>query len=254
MKPGLFEDFEQKLTTISTPENRRIPKEEDAIDAEQRTKDWFRIRLGRITGSKMPSFMKKGRGGNIWGEMAKKVIFQAVAERTMSEKGIEIYLDEEMKKDFRQTQWGNYYEPIAKDAITDTFGFEIKEVGAAVVSDVFSTSPDGIIKAGEPIEIKCPYDPIKHEYSLSLETDVERGHEYFWQMQAHIYALSEVMGKRVERCHFFSYDPRRRGQDNLVHFVCKREDEAIDEMKQKLHKAELIIKKRLDVGVYDFDV
>lgn len=254
MKNNIFNDFQNELARPaidpkSQAKREKVTPQDGAPESqEQRTRQWFLNRLGKITGSRMPDFMKAGRGGNIWGETCKKVLFQVVAEKTMTESGINMYLDELMKKEYRQTAWGNYYEDFAKDEIEELFGYKIENVGSSFFNDFFGTSPDGKLSDGSPIEIKCPYDPIKHEVNLGLPEKVTRGHEYFWQMQSHIMVTGS------DKCHFFSYDPRRNESERIAHMICEQDEAAIDEMKMKLLKAEEIVDNRLKTGKYNFDL
>ena len=51
--------------------------------AEQRTLDWYRVRLGNITGSMVGVLMKEGRN-DTFSETAKAYLYQLAAERSMN--------------------------------------------------------------------------------------------------------------------------------------------------------------------------
>lgn len=277
---NIFNDYEERLRTVTaiasgtSHANKYYEEDEHQLveqDPEQKTKEWFLKRLGKITGSKMPAFMKKGRGGDLWGETSKKIIYQVVAERTMNHAGRELYVKELMKKEYRQTMWGNKYEDAAREALEERLNLKIEPVGSVKLNDLVASSPDGVIKAkiervlhdntyhaecckydntthNIPVEIKCPYDPIKHEVNRGLKFEIDKNFEYFWQMQAHMFVMDAPL------CVFASYDPRRSDGESLSVKVCFRDKEAISELTEKLAKAKKIIENRLATGEYDFDL
>jgi len=245
----IFGDFKSKLASVSTGSGP--VEQEDTKDAaqQQKTKEWFKARLGLFTGSVMPDFMKNGRGGDIWGETCKKVIYRVVAERSMSPGGIESYVENMMKKEFLQTNWGNIYEPEARELFAKYSGLDVKETGSikSELMPYFASSVDGLA-GSTPVEIKCPFDPIKHEINLGMPDIIGSKSEYFWQMQAHLIITG------AEYCFFVSYDPRRNEREALKVMECHRDEEAISAMTDKLQKAEHIVNERLETGKYNFDV
>ncbi len=246
-QPDIFGDFKSKLASVSSEE--AIQDTDTEEQQQQKTKEWFKARLGIFTGSVMPDFMRKGRGGDIWGELCKKVIYRIVAERSMSPGGIEAYVENMMKKEFLQTNWGNTYESEARELFAKYSGLTVTEAGSVKSESMpfFASSVDGI--AGRtPVEIKCPFDPIKHEINLGMPDIIGAKSEYFWQMQAHLFITG------AEYCFFVSYDPRRNEREALKVMECHRDEEAINEMTDKLKMAELVVLERLETGKYNFDV
>jgi len=185
--------------------------------------------------------MKRGRGkGQDWGETAKAVILKKVAYSQMTDEGREMQAEIEMSADFKQTRWGNTYEPEARAKYSELTGMNVREVGFMVnfnckynggsfdgeVYDV-DANPNGII------EIKCPFDPIKHSKNASLKIDgLDQSHEYYAQIQNNI----NVAG--VDWCDFISYDPRRKPEHQLVVIRVMRDDFFIEGMMDRIHKAE----------------
>lgn len=248
MKDNLFNDFQSKLANVTSETTHESTAEADATQ-QQKTKEWFKARLGMFTGSVMPDFMKNGRGGDIWGETCKKVIYRVVAERSMSPGGIESYVDNIMKKEFLQTNWGNTYEDEARELFAKYSGLIVTETGTNKSDSMpyFSSSVDGMAGA-TPVEIKCPFDPVKHEINLGQPDIIGAKSEYFWQMQGHLLITG------ADYCFFVSYDPRRNEKEALKVMECHRDEEAINQLSDKLKMAELIVIERLKTGKYNFDV
>lgn len=245
---GLFNDFQSKLANVTSEATPEATQEADATQ-QQKTREWFKARLGMFTGSVMPDFMKNGRGGDIWGETCKKVIYRVVAERSMSPGGIESYLENMMKKEFLQTTWGNTYEDEARELFAKQSGLKVTETGTtkSEAMPYFSSSVDGLA-GNTPVEIKCPFDPVKHEINLGQPDIIGTKSEYFWQMQSHLLITG------AEYCFFVSYDPRRNEKEALKVMECHRDEDAINQLSDKLKMAELIVIERLQTGTYNFDV
>jgi hypothetical protein len=237
----MFEDIIQKANAAieaATPEH--IQREQEI---EQKTKAWFEARLGFFNASDLPKLMTKGRGKDeVWGATARAVIDKVIVERSMTPEGREMYVAELMVKEFRQTRWGNEYELAARQLLSEAIGEEIYEVGSIIHSEIpyFRGSADGVTASGIPVEIKCPYDPLKHQANLNLvHTGIDLKHEYYAQIQAH------MMIHVAAKCYFASYDPRRRVPDNLAVIEVDRDEVFIAAIKERLEAAEDLIKDYL---------
>jgi|GEM_PF-2841959 len=245
-----------------TGESQVWRKENDEL--KQQSKEWFLHRWDKFTGSEIPNLMKRGRGkGQDWGETAKAVILKKVAYSQMTDEGREMQAEIEMSADFKQTRWGNTYEPEARVKYADKTGYLVQEIGFMVnpMCKYNGGSFDGEVmqskcdfkQIGESdgykeyvpenkrheragiIEIKCPYDPIKHSKNASLKIDgLDQSHEYYAQIQNNI----NVAG--VDWCDFISYDPRRKPEHQLVVIRVVRDDFFIEGMMDRIHKAERI--------------
>lgn len=214
---------------------------------KQRSVEWFLARWDKFTGSRIPDLMKQGRGkGEQWGETAKGIILELASYQTMTDEGREQYAIEQMMKDFRQTRWGNTYEPEARVKYAEMTGLVVNECGFRVHPEIpyFGGSFDGEVRikpilpfADGIIEIKCPYDPIKHckNRDLSQGEGITVKHEYYGQIQANI----EVAG--VQWCDFISYDPRCKQEYQLVIIRVMRDQIYIDAMLDRIHKGKRIL-------------
>ena len=210
---------------------------------EQQSRDWFNARIGKFTSSRMPDLMSRGRG-ELFGVKAINYVQEIFIERTLSEEGLEIYIDQQMSREYVQTKWGNKYEPIAKKEIEKVLGLSIKDC-TFVESNMsfFGGSADFQIN-GTPGEIKCPYNVMIHQHNLELmQTGIDRSHTYYAQIQAHI------MNFHAEKCLFCSYDPRRDEKSKLAIIEVYRDDEFIAEMIERLYLANRAVEQNIMNGI-----
>lgn len=240
-----FSDFPQ-FDAINFETNTYDAQTEEI---KQRTVKWFLNRWDKFTGSRIPDLMKQGRGKcETWGETAKAVILEIASYQMMTDEGREQYAIEQMYKDFRQTRWGNTYEPEAREKYAELTGLSVNECGFRVHPEIpyFGGSFDGEVRDGIMscndhkyngiIEIKCPYDPIKHMKNRNLSVDgINASFEYYGQIQANI----EVAG--VDWCDFISYDPRCKPEFQMVIIRVNRDQIFIDAMLERIHEAKRIL-------------
>ena len=231
---NLFNDITSAATAAAkaaTPEH--IQREQEQ---EQKTMEWFEARMGFFNASDLPKLMTKGRGKDeVWGATAKAVIDKVIVERSMTPEGRKMYVGELMAKEFRPTRWGNEHEPAARTLVSEMIGEDVREVGSIIHPQIsyFRGSADGITASGIPVEIKCPYDPLKHQANLHLvKSGIDLKHEYYAQIQSH------MMIHGADKCYFASYDPRRAEPDNLALIEVPRDDVFIAAIKERLEAAQ----------------
>lgn len=223
-------------------------QEAETQQMQQKSIDWFLARWDKFTGSRTPDLMKQGRGKNdLWGETAKKVILELASYATMTPEGREMYAIEQMYKEFRQTKWGETYEPEARQLYAEKTGYIVNETGFNVhpLFAYIGGSFDGEVTAEDKhrdmsgisygiIEIKCPYDPIIHMQNLDLSHNggIDSTHKYYGQIQHNI----EVA--KVAWCDFVSFDPRQDEEHRIVIIRVMRDEIFIKGMMNKIHRAQ----------------
>lgn len=239
-------------------------KVSDTEQMKQRSIEWFLHRWDKFTGSRIPDLMKQGRAkGELWGETARGIILEIASYQTMTDEGREMVAIEQMYKEFRPTNWGHQYEPEARVKYAEATGYMVNEVGFKVHDTIqyLGGSFDGEVSrhwvdeidvstrvSGKVyeyvhrsergiLEIKCPYDPIRHckNRDLSQGEGVTIKHDYYGQIQCNI----EVAG--VQWCDFVSYDPRCKPEFQLVVIRVMRDQIYIDAMLDRVHKAKRIL-------------
>ena len=209
-------------------------------DNEQKTFEWHLARIDKFTGSKIGDLMKQGRGkGEQWGETAKSVIFEMFTLQNMTDEGRAEYIYQQMKKDFIQTRWGNDNESFARELYCEKTGFEVVVNGFTVNPDCeyHGGSFDGeVVGQKGIIEIKCPFDPMKHMKNVNLSrTGIDSTFEHYPQIQ------SNIETAKAEWCDFISFDPRQRDEYKIVIIRVMRDQFFIDAMMNRVHDAKSIL-------------
>lgn len=215
---------------------------------EQRSIEWFRERLGKITGSMVGQLMKKGRGNSPFSQTAMKYIYQIAAERTMNSELVRndeqfaAYL-EQVDVTTKAMRWGTEQEMFARNLLSEVTMEYIEEVGSVSHPSIphFASSPDGVIKDEDGkirccVEIKCPNQNtfmmyVNEVHSAKELLDVNS--DYYYQCMAH------MMCTGAKNCIFMVYNPY---QQIPYHTVEISEDkEAFEEVAAAIEKANKLI-------------
>lgn len=217
---------------------------------EQHSIEWYRARLGKITGSMVHTLMgTPKKKGEEFTETAKGYLYQLAAERSINE----VYLTAKFEDWLRRTnvetsamRYGTENEASARDsyAIGLPDGQEVKECGFNTHPTLanYGDSPDGLIYEGETVvgtlEIKCPnpatwmkYYDLFHK-GMSLK-DIEE--KYYWQVQSH------MMCSDTKWCDFVYFDKMLQGGIQVVRIEACKED--MDKMAERIKQADEFIKK-----------
>lgn len=212
----------------------------------QRSPEWMRARLGRVTGSKVSVLMASGRKkDDLFSAAGKSYLYQLAAERQFNP---DFLNDDEIFSDYIQQvdittkamQWGIDNEDSARSLFEEITGKEVIEVSTCPHDTIknFAASPDGMIRNidGEGdmgvLEIKCPNLGTYAQYKAEVHgaEDLKRVKpEYYWQMQAEMDCTGAIYGEFVVYCPWLS-DPI-----HIVHIA--RMDDDIKLMEEKVMAA-----------------
>ena len=164
----------------------------------QHSLDWYRARLGRITGSQVGRLMQSGKGDALFGKDAMAYINEIASERLLNPADIAVddKLDEYLlltTTTNKAMAWGIDQEMNARGLYCSTYKHKVKSCGAIQYADWcwwFASSPDGVvIEENGVIEIKCPMPKTHTEYLFNV-TDAESLKAlkplYYWQCLAHM--------------------------------------------------------------------
>lgn len=184
---------------------------------DQGSEEWFTIRIGKVTASRVADVLAKTKSG--YSASRDNYMAQLVCERLTGQKA-EGFTNAAM-------QHGTETEPLAraayealKDVLVDEVGFvphpEIQMAGA---------SPDGLVGDDGLIEIKCP-NTATHIDTLLSETVPTK---YYTQMQFQLACTGR------EWCDFVSFDNRLPEELQLFIKRVPRDDTYI-----KLMEAEIV--------------
>jgi hypothetical protein len=206
---------------------------------EQKSTGWFEERRGKFTASEFFKLMTSGR--------AKDQLFGATALDYIDEK-VEIITSGDMN-DFgsfagnKATEWGEYWEPVAREKFTEKTGIVVTEVGFIQIEERLGGSPDGITEDAI-IEIKCPFASKNHTSNLFIEDQwgLKSEHkEYYIQMQVN------MMAAKKEKGYFISYDSRKLQPSLSLKIIEVAIDEQmVSEIKMRYAEAMKILNQRLE--------
>lgn len=159
-------------------------------DVIQGTPEWFAIRCGRVTASRVADVVAKTKTG--WGASRANYMAELIAERLTGEPA-EKFSNAAM-------QWGTEKEPDARAAYEFRTDAEVVQVGFVEHPAIPMTgaSPDGLVGAPGQIEIKCPNTATHLDTLLSRTVPGKYVIQMQWQMAC--------TGRNW--CDFVSYDPR----------------------------------------------
>lgn len=158
---------------------------------EQGSNEWFQMRLGKVTASRIADLMSKVKSGESAG---RKKLKNELARERLTGKRIESYTNAAMER-------GTALEPLARASYEVKMGLFIDQlpfVNHPVIS-MAGCSPDGLIGNDGLIEIKCPL-PDNH-----LEHFINDGKDLI----SRYYAQVQFQMACTERkwCDLVSFDP-----------------------------------------------
>jgi len=157
---------------------------------EQRTEEWFKARLGKVTASKVADVLAKTKTGV--SASRTNYLSDLVVERLTGQQA-EFYQNDAMA-------WGTETEPQARMAYEAFKGVLVDEEGFIDHPSIsnFGCSPDGLVGGDGLIEIKCPNSKTHIDTLLNGKAPSK----YIPQMMTQM----AVTGRQW--CDFVSFDPR----------------------------------------------
>ena len=159
-------------------------------DIEQGSAEWFAVRAGKVTASRMSDVMARTKTG--YGAGRGNYMAELIVERLTGAKS-EGFTSAAM-------QWGTDTEPQARAAYAFLTDADVTETGFHTHPGIagLGASPDGLVGDMGLLEIKCP-STATHLETLLTETVP---HKYLLQMQTQMACTGRAW------CDFASYDPR----------------------------------------------
>ena len=162
----------------------------EIIKVEQGTDEWLRMRLGKITGTKLKAVMA--------GKQAQETLTYELVAEQLTGQSEAIYVNSAM-------QWGTDHEAEAVECYRQKTKKHPEEVGFCISKEFpyLALSPDRLIKRGtkyaEAVEVKCPTTKtaIKYMHQNKLPS------EYKWQVVNYFLVVEDL--KSLD---FVVYDPR----------------------------------------------
>lgn len=157
---------------------------------EQRTEEWFAVRLGKVTASRVADVIAKTKTG--YSTSRENYLAQLVCE-VLTGKPAESYSNAAM-------QWGVDQEPLARAAYESYQNVLVDEIGFVVHPTIWASgaSPDGLVGELGMVEIKCPNTATHIDTLLTQTVPGKYNTQMQWQMAC--------AGRHW--CDFVSFDPR----------------------------------------------
>jgi putative phage-type endonuclease len=179
---------------------------------EQRTEDWFSIRLGKVTASRIADVTAKTKTG--WGAGRANYKAQLIAERLTGQRQ-ENFTNAAM-------QWGIDTEEDARVAYAFLEGQTVLEEAFVIHPTIFDAgaSPDGLVGDDGLVEIKCPNTATHIETLKGASIPSKYVGQMQWQMAC--------TGRQW--CDFVSFDPRMPEEMQLFVKRLPRDQAMIDEL------------------------
>lgn len=168
-------------------------------DIEQGTDEWFAIRCGKVTASRVADVIATTKSG--YSASRANYEAQLICE-ILTGKPAESYSNAAMA-------WGTETEPLARAQYELKTGEMVNQIGFVVhpMIEQAGASPDGLVGSEGLIEIKCPNTSTHLDTLLSQKVPSKYIVQMTWQMVC--------TGRKW--CDFVSYDPRL--PENLQLFV-----------------------------------
>ena len=188
------------------------------MEIEQRSEDWFAIRLGKVTASRVADVIAKTKTG--YSTSRENYMAQLVVERLTQTKA-ESYTNAAM-------QWGTDQEPFARAAYEAAQGVMVEEVGFVPHPTIewAGASPDGLVGDDGLVEIKCPNTATMIEALLTGKVPTK----YFTQMQFQMACTG------TKFCDYVVFDPRMPAKAQLFVTRVNRDDAYIAEIEAEIIK------------------
>ena len=191
----------------------------------QGSPEWFKARLGKISGSRLGDVMRKTK----WGESTykEKLRIELAIERITGKSASNVVMNQAMRD-------GVEREPDARALFEAITGKEVKEVGSFDHPTIANTSssPDGLIVGEEAVlEIKCPMAST-HARNLMSETMPKN---YVYQVQW------EIACTESDYAYFASYHPAFPQELRLKWVRVERDDSVIESLSKEIRDFDVSI-------------
>lgn len=186
-------------------------------EVEQRSEEWFNLRMGKLTGSNYPMLMKSSRQKVDLTDTQKKYLFEKACE----------LLTGERKESFSNAamQWGIDHEEEAIEYYEQEKFVIVNEIGFYEINKNIGDSPDGITN-DRAIEVKCPASTTHLSYLLDNQKLINN---YKWQCYGHMWATG------LNKCDLISYDPRFPEGKKMVIVTIEKDNEEMNLLKDRLY-------------------
>ena len=185
---------------------------------EQRTEEWFKARLGKVTASKMSDVLSKIKSGEA--AMRRNYKMQLATER-LTGKQTDFYINQAMQDGIDREDTAREIYEIVRDIKVEQVGFidhpTIEMAGA---------SPDGLLPDNGILEIKCPIETTHTTNLLERVLPSRYKAQVQWQMAC--------VGKGCTYANFVSYNPNFEPKLQLIYVEVERDEDYIAMLEEEV--------------------
>ena len=195
------------------------------IEIPQGSPEWFAVRCGKITASRLGDIMRKTK----WGESTykAKVRLELAIERITGKSASSVVMNQAMRD-------GQEREPDARKLFEAVTGKEVAEVGSFDHPTIVNTSasPDGLIRGENAVlELKSPTHPT-HAKNL-MQDGMPKNYVYQVQWQ--------IACCEADYAYFASYHPDFPKDLRLKIVKVERDDEVINSLNTAIRQFDIEI-------------
>ena len=179
---------------------------EEIITTDQRTDEWFKSRLGRLTASRFGDLLTQPRST----KDKEAGIVSQTTKSYLIEKLSEVLTGTSREFDNEGMDWGTQTEQEAREFYEFQNIAEVEQTGFVVLKEnpMVGCSPDGLVGEDGTLEIKCPFNTNNMvEYMF----DGPIPNNYYAQIQGGLWILDRKW------CDFVVYDPRIKNAELRMH-------------------------------------
>ena len=213
---------------------------------EQGTAEWFKLRLGNFTGSRIGDLMSGGKKGDMFGKTALAYIYEVASERDLIKSYLddpylfEIYINQ-VSVSNKHIEWGRENEEFAAEQYAKITGADLELCSSIPHPTIpfFSASPDRIATDGfekRIVEIKSPLPKTFMLYRAEVYDNNSlriANQNYFYQVQA------EMACTGLEKADFVAFCPFLNHPLHIV--TIYRDDAVISEFEKRINEANKLI-------------
>jgi len=179
----------------------------------QRTREWFDVRVGKVTASRMGDLMARTKTG--FAAKRQDYLWEIVTERLTGKPSVHF--------ETAAMRWGIEMEALARASYEAEVGEMAEEVGFVIHPELHDAgaSPDGLVGSDGLVEIKCPETTTHLKMVLRRSIDERYMLQMQWQLEC----------TRRCWCDFVSFDPRVDAPLSLMIIRFPRDDKMIAMMR-----------------------
>ena len=186
---------------------------------EQNSKEWFAVRLGKLTASNIASIISDGKTrASIIRQKAAEIITGMIEHKTI--RSIDI-------------DRGNELEPQARECYINSYGIDVIEVGFVELDSFVGVSPDGFASNDGLVEFKCPNDANFLKIVAGGKKVITK--QYLYQMQMQMWVCDKKW------CDYVIYNHNYK--EKIFKIRIKRDESIIAIIKTAVDDAKKDIRK-----------